>query len=141
MHELSDLRTRNQELINENTQLKTILKMKENTQPSTVINVAGNYIDIHNNQHCTIYATEPDEEQQTSPQAQGTTEEPYKMPIPREADYNGVRLYIEERKKYDAQFKEFCIHHNRRQLCELLTREFGWFVDDKSLGKNISRNI
>jgi len=65
----------------------------------------------------------------------------YSVPIPREGDYNGVRLYIEERKKYDEQFKDFYLHHNRKELCVFLTKEFGWFVDDKSLGKNISRNI
>ena len=68
-------------------------------------------------------------------------EKPYTPPIPREGDYNGVRLYIEERKRYDESFKDYCSHHNRKELCILLTKEFGWFVDDKSLGKNISRNI
>ena len=68
-------------------------------------------------------------------------EQAYTPPIPREGDYNGVRLYIEERKKYDEQFKNFCLHHNRKELCTFLTKEFGWFVDDKSLGKNISRNL
>lgn len=65
----------------------------------------------------------------------------YTPPIPREGDYNGVRLYIEERKKYDEQFKDFCLNHNRKELCTFLTKEFGWFVDDKSLGRNIQRNI
>ena len=68
-------------------------------------------------------------------------EQPYTPPVPREGDYNAVRLYIEERKKYDKQFKEYCLHHNRKELCALLTKEFGWFVDDKSLGRNIQRNI
>lgn len=68
-------------------------------------------------------------------------EKPYSPPIPREGDYNGVRLYIEERKRYDESFKDYCSHHNRKELCTYLTKEFGWFVDDKSLGKNISRNI
>ncbi len=68
-------------------------------------------------------------------------EKPYTPPVPREGDYNGVRLYIEERKRYDESFKDYCSHHNRKELCTYLTKEFGWFVDDKSLGKNISRNI
>ena len=68
-------------------------------------------------------------------------EQAYTPPIPREGDYNGVRMYIEERKKYDEQFKDFCLHHNRKELCSFLTKEFGWFVDDKSLGRNIQRNI
>lgn len=68
-------------------------------------------------------------------------EKPYTPPVPRKGDYNGVRLYIDERKRYDESFKDYCSHHNRKELCTYLTEEFGWFVDDKSLGKNISRNI
>lgn len=68
-------------------------------------------------------------------------EKPYTPPVPREGDYNGVRLYIDERKRYDESFKDYCSHHNRKELCVLLTKEFGWFVDDKSLGRNIQRNI
>ena len=68
-------------------------------------------------------------------------EQAYTPPIPREGDYNGVRLYIEERKKYDEQFNDYCLRHNRKELCSFLTKEFGWFVDDKSLGRNIQRNI
>lgn len=65
----------------------------------------------------------------------------YVVPIPRKGDYNGVREYIDERKTYDKEFKTFCLNHNRKELCALLTKEFGWLVDDNSLGKNISRNI
>ena len=68
-------------------------------------------------------------------------EQAYTPPVPREGDYNGVRLYIEERKKYDEQFNDYCLRHNRKELCSFLTKEFGWFVDDKSLGRNIQRNI
>ena len=68
-------------------------------------------------------------------------EQAYTPPVPREGDYNGVRLYIEERKKYDEQFKDYCLRHNRKELCSFLTKEFGWFVDDKSLGRNIQRTI
>ena len=79
--------------------------------------------------------------EEVAPIEETPKEQPYTPPIPREGDYNGVRLYIEERKKYDEQFKDFCLHHNRKELCTFLTKEFGWFVDDKSLGKNISRNL
>ena len=68
-------------------------------------------------------------------------EKPYTPPIPREGDYNGVRLYIEERKKYDQDFKTFCQNHNRKDLCSFLTKQFGWFVDDNSLCQNIRRNM
>ena len=59
---------------------------------------------------------------------------------PKEGKYSEVRRYIEERKKGDPEFKQFCHDHTLRELCTRLTREFGWFVDDKSLGRNINRN-
>ena len=79
--------------------------------------------------------------EEVAPIEETSKEQAYTPPVPREGDYNGVRLYIEERKKYDEQFKDFCTHHTRKELCTFLTKEFGWFVDDKSLGKNISRNL
>ena len=79
--------------------------------------------------------------EEVAPIEETPKEKPYTPPIPREGDYNGVRLYIEERKRYDESFKDYCSHHNRKELCILLTKEFGWFVDDKSLGRNIQRNI
>lgn len=83
----------------------------------------------------------PDFSSEIPTREESPKEKPYSPPIPRKGDYNGVRLYIEERKRYDESFKDYCSHHNRKELCTYLTKEFGWFVDDKSLGKNISRNI
>lgn len=65
----------------------------------------------------------------------------YRPAIPRKGDYNGVREYVEERKKYDEIFKQYCLTHNRKELCQRLSDEFGWTVDDNSYGKNISRNM
>ena len=79
--------------------------------------------------------------EEVAPIEETPKEKPYTPPIPREGGYNGVRLYIEERKRYDESFKDYCSHHNRKELCTYLTKEFGWFVDDKSLGRNIQRNI
>lgn len=59
---------------------------------------------------------------------------------PKEGKYNEVREYIEKRKEQDEVFKEFCRTHSRKQLCEFLTMEFGWTVDDHHLGVNIGRN-
>lgn len=64
----------------------------------------------------------------------------YCIPIPQKGKYSEVRKYIEERKRSDEEFKQFCQHNSRRALCERLTKEFGWFVDEHSLGVNISRN-
>ena len=65
----------------------------------------------------------------------------YTPPIPRENKYNEVREYIEERRKYDADFKYFCDTHNRKELSDYLSKEFGWIVDDNSLGKSINRHL
>lgn len=63
------------------------------------------------------------------------------IPRPKEGDYNAVREYIEKRKETDGVFKQYCLSHMRKQVCEFLSAEFGWVVDDHSLGVNISRNI
>ena len=62
------------------------------------------------------------------------------LPIPRERKYSEVRRYIEERKRFDEEFKNFCINRSLRDLCNRLTKEFGWFVDEHSLGANLNRN-
>lgn len=133
MDELNEYKAQLNAAQNQIYQLQKQLAMKEERQ-SPIIHVAGNYIDIHDNNHCNIYATEP-------PQAQEEAESIYTPPIPREGDYNGVRLYIEERKKYDQDFKIFCQNHNRKDLCSFLTKQFGWYVDDNSLCQNIRRNM
>ena len=71
------------------------------------------------------------------------TEKPrqeYTLPIPQEGKYTEVRKYIEERKRFDEEFKTYCLHHSLRDLCMRLSKEFGWFVDENSLQKNLNRN-
>ena len=62
------------------------------------------------------------------------------LPIPREGKYSEVRRYIEERKRFDKEFRSFVDNHSLRDLCKRLTEEFGWFVDEHSLGANMNRN-
>lgn len=62
------------------------------------------------------------------------------LPIPNKGKYTEVRRYIEERKRFDEEFKTYCTNHSLRDLCARLTHEFGWFVDEHSLGSNINRN-
>lgn len=64
----------------------------------------------------------------------------YVIPVPQEGNYNAVREYIEERKKYDKVFAQFCKSNTRKRVCEFLSDEFGWIVDEHSLGANINRN-
>ena len=60
--------------------------------------------------------------------------------IPSKGKYNQVRKYIEDRQKGDPEFKEFCLRHSLREICTYLTDEFGWDVDEHSLGANMNRN-
>ena len=62
------------------------------------------------------------------------------LPRPKENDYNAVREYIEARKQQDEVFKNYCKNHNRKQICERLSDEFGWIVDAHNLGVNLGRN-
>ena len=59
---------------------------------------------------------------------------------PEEGDYNGVREYVDQRKEHDAVFRNYCLSHGRKQLCERLSVEFGWPVDARSYGKNLQRH-
>jgi len=59
---------------------------------------------------------------------------------PEEGDYNAVREYVEHRKEHDAVFKNYCLSHSRKDLCERLSYEFGWPVDARSYGKNLQRH-
>ena len=77
----------------------------------------------------------------------GTTNEPQHnqaetcdLPIPQKGKYNEVRMYIEQRKENDQDFKHFCKTHNRKELCRFLSTIFGWVVDDHALGTNINRH-
>ena len=59
---------------------------------------------------------------------------------PRKGKYTDVRHYLEDRKKGDPEFKEFCLKHSLREICSYLTDLFGWDVDEHSLGANLNRN-
>ena len=60
--------------------------------------------------------------------------------IPAERDYKAVRVYIEERSRFDPDFKTFCEANSRVAICKRLSKEFGWDVDPYGLGRNINRN-
>lgn len=59
---------------------------------------------------------------------------------PRSGKYSEVRRYIQERRRYDAEFDSYYREHSLRDLCLRLSDEFGWPVYAKSLGQNINRN-
>lgn len=59
---------------------------------------------------------------------------------PEEGDYNAVREYVENRKEHDKVFRDYCLTHGRKQLCNRLSDEFGWPVDAHSYTVNLNRN-
>lgn len=59
---------------------------------------------------------------------------------PKEGVYNDVRAYVEQRKTQDPVFKQYCMNHNRKELCQRLSIEFGREVDPRSYGQNVRRN-
>lgn len=93
--------------------------------------------DIHDNHGCNIYTCPKDGLEDERVRG---LEEPYQPPIPKENDYNAVREYIAERKKYDEAFRLYWDAHNLKQNCLYLTKEIGWIVDDHSLGTNLNRH-
>lgn len=60
--------------------------------------------------------------------------------IPQPNKYTQVRIYINERQKYDEEFRNFYHTHTLRDFCSALSKLFGWHVDENSLGKNLNRN-
>ena len=113
------------------------------SKTTNIFHVAGNYIaeqhiDIHDNQNVYVGSEKPkaaNQEAGDAPKAPNDI-----LPIPHEGKYSEVRRYIEERKRFDEEFKTFCLNHSLRDLCTRLTNEFGWFVDEHSLGANLNRN-
>ena len=61
------------------------------------------------------------------------------LEIPHEGKYSQVRRYIQERCRFDSGFKNRFEDSSRVELCDFLTRLFGWTVDPNSLGKNMNR--
>ena len=97
--------------------------------------ISGDYIDIHDNS--SVHVKEGHQFRATDTDIVST----YTPPIPQERKYSQVREYINERKKYDPEFKQFCDTHTLRDLCTKLTSEFGWFVDENSLSQNLNRHM
>jgi len=103
-------------------------------------NTTNNYypqnIDVENNTAC----SEKDQASTTKNSQNNAADYMDILPIPRKGKYTEVRRYIEERCKFDDEFKTFVETHSRVELCMRLTDEFGWDVDDHHLGVNMNRN-
>lgn len=129
----AEIKEENQLLKLQNKQLKEqITTMKKESTPQTVINVAGNYIaeqniDIHDNTHCTIYATE-------APQKTPPTETDKAALLPQEGDYQAVVKWLQvEKEKGEDYYAQ--AQFNRSKMCRQLSNIFGWIVNENSLRK------
>ena len=140
--QIVQLQEENTRLTSENIKLKYTITTMEKEKPQTIVYNYGTYNDIHDNPYSTIYTTPPASDQNVPEDiaAEPTKESPYQPPIPKQNDYNAVREYIAERKKYDEAFRIYWDSHNLKENCVYLTHEFGWIVDDHSLGTNLNRH-
>ena len=124
------------------------------SKTTNIFHVAGNYIaeqhiDIHDNQQVVLGGLEDERVRGLGDASlQDGTDVPTGapaalndiLPIPGERKYTEVRHYIEERKRFDEEFRAYVENHTRVALCKRLTEEFGWTVDQYALGRNINRN-
>lgn len=141
--QIQRLTAENERLTSENIQLKYTLTNMKKDKPQTIVYNYGTYNDIHDNPYSNIYTTAPTDEPKNEQTVQADEPEPVisdVLEIPHEGKYSEVRKYLEERKRFDAEFKDYCTRHSLRDLCTRLTKEFGWFVDEHSLGANLNRN-
>lgn len=133
--QILSLKAENTRLTSENIQLKYTITTMEKAKPQTIVYNYGTVNDIHDNHNCNIYTTDPENSLSAAPHDSAESI----LGIPTERDYRAVRIYIEERSRFDAEFKTFCDANSRVALCERLSKEFGWIVDPYGLGRNINR--
>lgn len=156
--QLQKLTAENEKLTYENSQLKnTISTMEEKyTQIiGTQYKQDNNQGTIYNAPVTIQYITNPTEKNTSEPKQTYSEKEQANnkktakksaaeyediLSIPNKGKYTEVRKYIEERCKFDEEFKEFVAKHTRVELCMRLTEEFGWDVDEHALGVNMNRN-
>ena len=133
----AEIKEENQLLKLQNKQLKEqIATMKKESTPQTVINVAGNYIaeqniDIHDNTHCTIYATE-------APQATQEKGEPKAYSLPQKGKYDQLVKWLEQEKENGKDHYAEA-NFNRSQLCRNLLKIIGWEPNQDSLRKALNK--
>ena len=128
----AEIKEENQLLAIENKQLREqIATMKKESTPQTVIKVAGNYIDIHDNTHCTIYATE-------APQATQEKGEPKAYSLPQKGKYDQLVKWLEQEKQNGKDHYAEA-NFNRSQLCRNLLKIIGWEPNQDSLRKALNK--
>ena len=150
------LQEENNQLTSENIQLKYTLTKMGNQQNSQYNNCVIYNAPVYNTSTTNNYyrhaQTEPvklEDDLACSEKDQACTAKnsPNKtaknddiLPIPKKGKYTEVRKYIEERCKFDNDFKTYVERNSRVELCIYLTDLFGWDVDPHHLGVNMNRN-
>lgn len=155
---LQKLTAQNEQLTYENSQLKNTLSTMEEKYTQiigTQYKQDNNQGTIYNAPVTIQYITNPTEQNTSEPKQTYSEKEQVNhtktakksaaeyediLSIPNKGKYTEVRKYIEERCKFDEEFKEFVAKHTRVELCMRLTEEFGWDVDEHALGVNMNRN-
>ena len=149
MDQAEYIRQLEQEVINLKTQLK--MKNKNQQKPNITIENHGNLTliaeqnnDVHDNHGCNIYLTTKEEGERvkdltSESVSEAGLEAEQILGIPHEGKYSEVRQYIEERCRFDEEFKQFVANNTRVALCQRLSKEFRWTVDHYALGRNINR--
>ena len=129
------------------------MKDKNQQKPNITIENHGNLTliaeqnnDVHDNHGCNIYLTPKEEEMsegvkelKSESVSEAGLEAEQILGIPHEGKYSEVRQYIEERCRFDEEFKQFVANNTRVALCQRLSKEFRWTVDHYALGRNINR--
>ena len=95
-----------------------------------VFNFHGNvtFNDIHDNHHCTIIVPKG----KTEDDAEENQESLHTTPF--ENDYVAVVEWLEEEKRRGTDWYKLN-NNNRTAMCRQLSQQFGWTVDQNSLGK------
>lgn len=151
--QIQKLAAENEQLRYEKKQLEIkyrIMENQQNTQYNNCViyqapvynttNTTNNYFP-QNTQPTVTAACSEKEQADTSKKGQNKSADFENiLPIPRKGKYSEVRRYVEERCKFDKEFKTFVERHSRVELCIRLTDEFGWDVDEHALGVNMNRN-
>lgn len=155
---LQKLAAENEQLTYENSQLKnapSTMEEKYTQIIGTQYKQDNNQGTIYNAPVTIQYITNPVEQNTSEPKQTYSEKEQVNstktakksaaeyediLSIPNKGKYTEVRKYIEERCKFDEEFKEFVAKHTRVELCMRLTEEFGWDVDEHALGVNMNRN-
>ena len=149
MDQAEYIRQLEQQVINLKTQLK-MKKQKPQQKPNITIENHGNLTviaeqnnDVHDNTNCPIYLTPTTDDGVKDLTSESVSEAGLAaeqiLGIPHEGKYSEVRQYIEERCRFDEEFKQFVANNTRVALCQRLSKEFRWTVDHYALGRNINR--